>query len=163
MIDLIIPILGAITILVGVGILIVRIYFSIRSAKSERWEQTTGVILSSTIENSMNPTKDRFEDYSKASIIYKYIVNGIEYLGDRVYFGSNSFSSDHSIAQSIIKKYPTGKIITVFYDPDKHKDAVIERTHRSILMATIFSILLIAIGAFIILDRTDIVQFILNI
>jgi hypothetical protein len=163
MIDLIIPILGAITILVGVGILIVRIYFSVRSSKSERWEQTTGVILSSEIEKNIEQFSDGYEYYYKASIKYKYIVNGIEYLGNRIYFGNNVFASNHSIAQSIINKYPIGKIVTVFYDPDKHNDAVIERTHRSILMAAILSILLIALGTFIILYRINIVQFILNI
>jgi len=163
MIDLVVPVLGAITTLVGVVVIITNIYFLKRSDESKDWIQTTGVIFSSEVERTLNPSKNIFEDYFKASIKYKYVVDGVEFIGDRVYFGSNVYSSDQSIAKNIVNNYPIRKIITVYYNPINHKDAVIDRAHKSIWAATILSILLITAGIFLILNRTNIEQLLLGI
>lgn len=163
MIDLVVPVLGIITTLIGVVIIIANIYFLKRSNEAKDWTQTTGAIFFSEVEKTLNPSKDRFEDYFKASIKYKYIVDGVEFIGDRAYFGSNIYSTDRSKAQNIVNNYPVGKTTTVYYNPMNYKDAVIDRTNRSILTATILSILLIATGVFIMLNRISIVKFILSI
>ena len=162
MIDLVVPILGAITTLIGVVVIIVNIYFLKRSNKSKDWTQTTGVIFFSMIEKISKTSKDSVECF-KASIKYKYVVNGVEFIGNRVYFGSNAYSADQSKAQNIVNNYPVGKTTTIYYNPLNHEDAVIDRTLKPILEATILSILLIATGVFIILNRISIEQLILNI
>ena len=61
-------------------------------------------------------------------IQYDYRVRGQSYTNDRVTFGQ-TFLSDMlgSVFQSgTLEKYPQGKMISIYYNPDSPQDAVIE-------------------------------------
>jgi hypothetical protein len=57
---------------------------------------------------------------------YEYVVGGRTYTCDRVSFGDHS-SSDAARAQAIVKRYPKGRKVTAYYDPEDPSLAVLER------------------------------------
>ena len=106
---------------VGLGLTITGIS-NIKSAKeSETWPTVNGVIFKSKVKSS---TSDGSTTYG-ADISYDYQVNGQAYKGDKVTFGDVSTSSS-SRAEKIVDRYPVGKIIGVFYNPNKPETSVLE-------------------------------------
>ncbi|MFC1452945.1 DUF3592 domain-containing protein [Verrucomicrobiota bacterium] len=60
-----------------------------------------------------------------ASIVYTYQVEGTTYTCDRVFFGNyRSDRPDHAEAQKA--RYPPGREVDVYYDPDRPEVAVLE-------------------------------------
>ncbi len=59
------------------------------------------------------------------SVYYEYIVNGNKFTSNRVHFGYQT-SSDKSYAQGYLMKYPVGKEVLVYYDPDHPDNAILE-------------------------------------
>jgi hypothetical protein len=81
--------------------------------------QTNGQVLSSKIEPGGIYGGWRF------NIAYRYKVGELEFVSNRVHFGYQA--EDNSIyAQNYVKKYPVGKQIVVFYDPNEPGNAVLE-------------------------------------
>jgi len=67
----------------------------------------------------------RTETTHIADIGYAYTVGDAPFNGTRVSFGSNGSSSWASV-QDIVDRYPVGKTVKVFYNPDKPSDSVLE-------------------------------------
>jgi hypothetical protein len=95
---------------------------NIRTAKdSETWPSKEGVILESKI--SINEGDDS-TTYG-ADVVYEYEVKNQTYKGDKVTFGEVSTSS-RSRARKVVRRYPSGKKIAVFYDPKDPETSVLE-------------------------------------
>lgn len=83
-----------------------------RAEASQGWPATTGFISSSRIET----TRSRRAVARLPHVEFRYRVNGREYLSDVISFGALSGS-----AREVIERYPSGRDVTVHYDP-KHPD-----------------------------------------
>jgi hypothetical protein len=59
------------------------------------------------------------------SIKYEFAVDNKSYNSDKITFASNS-SYAQRFAQSYVSKYPVGKPVTVYYDPDDPSFSVLE-------------------------------------
>jgi hypothetical protein len=59
-----------------------------------------------------------------ARIVYEYTVSGQKLRNDRVSIGEDL--GNFEVAETIAR-YPVGKVVTVYYNPRKPKDAVLER------------------------------------
>lgn len=82
-----------------------------------KWKRTLGKVKTSymkkRIDNDLNSTS------YEAVIEYEYAVNGETFLGDKIYPGSKFATSAEMTIAQIVKKYPKGKNVSVYY---KKKD-----------------------------------------
>jgi len=106
-----------------------------RSADARRrYAETTGRVVSTAIHESPGDS-DSGPTY-KPVIGYAYQVGRIAYTNDRYDFFS--VSSGRGWAESVMREYPAGKEVAVYYDPDKPYEAVL---HRDLPAMTYFLIL----------------------
>jgi len=91
--------------------------------QSENWPTVAGEIVRSRVVNSRNSDGDKM--YS-AEIEYRYEVDGQEHKSNRVAFGGDGSSSSTSMAKKVTRRYPVGKTVDVYYDPDLPADSVLE-------------------------------------
>ena len=90
--------------------------------ESKSWPTVGGVIVRSEIEahNSNSSGSKTTEAVQYAKIAYQYEVGGQKHKGTRI-----SLSSASNNAQQIVARYPKGKSVQVYYNPDKPKQAVL--------------------------------------
>lgn len=91
--------------------------------ESRGWPTADGVITVSQFTS--NTDRDSGSTTYGASIAYDYTVNGASYTGSNVHFGQYS-TSDPSYGRSIVNRYPLGKQVMVYYDPDNPSESVLE-------------------------------------
>jgi len=96
---------------------------------STSWPSVEGKVVSSEVERERTSRRSggrrRTSTTYEAAIHYRYTVNGTEYSSDRVSFGEYS-SSNRAHAQGIVSRYPAGKTVQVYYDPNDPEVAVLE-------------------------------------
>ena len=116
----------------GAAMLIGGIVTVFRASRSQRWPMTTGRVVSSKIlqESSTstgNTMVTRSQYLYKPEVAFEYTVQGIKYLSNMVTFAD--FATNSSVrADRIVSKYPEGKQVQVFYDPDDPQMAVLEQS-----------------------------------
>ena len=88
---------------------------------SEQWPQTPGGVLESELVESRD---DGSTTYG-AHVVYRYNLDGGEFESDRIWFGGDYSTSNRSEMFEVVKKYPVGQAVTVFYSPDKPSEAVL--------------------------------------
>jgi hypothetical protein len=127
----------------GLGLVFFLIYLSAkRKADASRaWPSTTGMIETSTITSSTHTDSDGFSSTSFAPVIvYSYSVMGSDFHSRRVGFGMD-MSGPKSGAVSMMKRYPVGKTVSVFFDPEKPGEAVLEHSIKnSVSTIILFSV-----------------------
>lgn len=88
--------------------------------KSSDWAVASGQVLSSRIISSGKSGKPEVE--------YTYTVNGETYEGNHILIGPGPMGGGFGIAspREYVYKYPEGKQIKVFYDPEDPRQSVLE-------------------------------------
>lgn len=107
--------------LVGAG---VSVYGSVvlqNAAVSKTWPTASGRILLAQVDTD---TDEDGTTYS-ADVSYEYFINDQRYQDDTVSFGEYG-SGNPKHAQEIVDRYPVGQAVTVYYDPEQPKTAVLE-------------------------------------
>lgn len=94
-------------------------------AKS-RYLPTQGIVTSSVVESSRSSDGTTYS----AKIEYEFVVGDTAHTGDRHSFFTFGTSS-HEHANDIVKRYPVGREITVYYDPGDVSENVLEVDTRS--------------------------------
>lgn len=89
---------------------------------SASWPTADGNITSSEVTRS---TDAEGGDSYSPEVTYAYNVNDTNITNNTIKFGENSYSSRRK-ADEITANYPAGKIVTVYYDPEKHDRSVLE-------------------------------------
>lgn len=93
---------------------------------AQTWQTARGKITRSEIRaNRKRDIEGRPQVRSAPSIAYEYSVNGKRYTGERISLGENIPESDF---ESLLRRYPVGADVTVYYDPADPRRAVLERT-----------------------------------
>ncbi len=115
---------------VGICICIWGIDTIIKAKKSKNWPNTKGVIISSSVTSKAKNTPPldftpKKANAYEAKLLYEYTVKGKTYQSRRLCFGDFGMRTS-SRAKKIVSKYPEGKEILIYYDPDNHKSAVLE-------------------------------------
>jgi len=104
---------------------------SLEKAKtSENWPTTEGQVVSSDIVTGIDwrrTGKDRrtYTTY-KPIVLYEYSVNDTKYSSNMVSFVGEDESEMQGHARRIVNRYPPGKKVIVYYNPDNPKEAVLE-------------------------------------
>lgn len=95
-----------------------------RATASNAWPNVTGVVTVSELGKHVGHDRDDATTYS-ADVSYDYVVNDRVYVNGVVNFGS-VHTSDPSTARRVLKRYPVGLQVPVYYNPADPQDAVLE-------------------------------------
>lgn len=101
------------------------------------WRRVPGQIISSTIEDSGKSTS--------AKILYAYKVDGDHFEGKRI-APIEVWASYSDSAANFVRKYPSGREVTVYVHPTRHSRAVLEPQQQPIAAVCVFLIGLILSG-----------------
>ncbi|MCD4779321.1 MAG: DUF3592 domain-containing protein [Candidatus Omnitrophica bacterium] len=109
------------------GGIVTKIGFGIyqNAKKSMEWPTVNGAVTSSEIERNHSSGSGSSSTTYGADIAYDYQIKGETYSANKVSFGEYS-SSDIGHARKIVNKYPVGKVVNVYYNPDDLYIAVLE-------------------------------------
>lgn len=121
----------------GIGLLLLLLYLRSKrkASRSLSWPETKGRVVKSTIEVqsdvfSSDDSQGGGQPMYAADISYTYQVGGMMYTSNRISFAGKSSYSKPDKAEAVIAQYPEGASVAVFYNPEKHQEAVLERTAK---------------------------------
>jgi len=94
------------------------------------WPSTDGVITSSEFGQNDNSAISSANKKSSATtyyakVEYEYAVEGLTYAGNKVSYGETA-SVDREEAERVLKPYPEGQTVRVYYNPDSHRQGLLE-------------------------------------
>jgi hypothetical protein len=116
-------------------------YFEVRRAS--RWPSAPGRVVVSQSEmrsvKSGGADSDDTEVRNFAKVVYEYKIATHTYRCDRVSVGENL--GNFEVAETLAK-YPVGKDVTVYYNPNKRDEAVLERDVPAVLWKAAVGIVL---------------------
>ena len=113
---------------IGVGTIYLGIRDIVYTKSSLYWPHTNGKVVSSSIIKSTPSRTGNSPAGSltfQADIEYEYIVKNKTLKNYRISYGDFG-SSDESLAKGIVSRYPIGKMVTVYYEPDNPSESVLE-------------------------------------
>jgi hypothetical protein len=139
------------------GIIIFAVVYKyIEVSRAARWPSTPGRVVVSTSEvrdvRSGGPDSDDTEPRNFAKVVYEYSVGGKARRCDRVSIGEDL--GNFEVAETIAR-YPVGKAVTVYYNPKKYDQAVLERD----LPPGLWKVVIVGVAAIIALIVGAIVGF----
>lgn len=88
---------------------------------SVNWPTVEGTVTESLLEESRS---DGSTMYS-AHVVYEYALDGGQLDSDRIWFGGNYSTSDRSEMSKVVRDYPVGRKVTVYYSPDNPAESVL--------------------------------------
>ncbi len=127
---------GIVVIAIGAYLLASAIGLVGKGRNSLDWPTTDGKVVHSEV--------DELSHGYKAEIRYIYSVDENPYTGDTVYVGSHW--GNYEEACRIVARYPEGKKVRVFFNPDDPRQAVLESGPQGTNFAMFFPIPFLALG-----------------
>ncbi|QDV19004.1 hypothetical protein Pan153_36650 [Gimesia panareensis] len=117
--------------------------------QSANWPQTEAEITQSEVKTGQNRAKPAWTPV----VSYRYSVDGKNYTSSDIAF--RSFETPiPSHAEEVVEKYPVGSKHPVFYSPEDHSKAVLEKgTNWLVILALFFPLLFLAWGGYITYDN----------
>lgn len=121
---LLIPLfLGAIFGIVGLCIILFLGWPVLQNAKaSQQWPSTKGAVTASEVIRSRSDDGVQY----KPEILYNYRVGKEDYQQGNIRYDGDWSTSSSTYANRMVQKYPVGKQVDVYYDPDDPFEAVLE-------------------------------------
>jgi len=122
--------LGVIFLAVGIALAAWGFINLSTAMESRSWPTADGKITSSTVVKKVESYTDsnrrrKTRTLYEAQVRYDYNVGGRSLIGGRITMADSSSSSE-TRAKKISKRYPPGSVCTVYYNPDKPEQAVLE-------------------------------------
>jgi len=119
-----------------------------KAQASQAWPTAAGAVISSEVKVERNTSSMDGEMQETVSyrpvVSYRYAVGGVEHIGSRIAFGPASYTKGS--AETIAEMYPAGASVSVFYNPEKPEDAVLERKAGGSTLLTIGGIVFLLVG-----------------
>ncbi|MCW1922377.1 DUF3592 domain-containing protein [Luteolibacter arcticus] len=109
------------------------------------WIEVPATVVNSQLQQSQNRKRGR-DPGVRASILYRYEIDGREYLSNRTTVLGAYSGSKRSGER--VRSHPPGTAITVFIDPDKPWRAVVDRNLGSSGFFLLFPLPFLALGGF---------------
>jgi hypothetical protein len=85
-----------------------------REIRSARWPSAAGVITQSALREAYVKSFSGFIP----EVQYRYTVAGREFTGSQITFHLSQSIHTKDFAESCLKDYPTGKVVSVYYEPE---------------------------------------------
>jgi hypothetical protein len=93
--------------------------------KAQSWSQTTGRIVKSAIETQRHRFQGEAETVKNVPAVeYEFSVGTTKVRGSRIAIGDDSGGAN---TEATLARYPVGREVAVFYDPDDPANCVLER------------------------------------
>jgi hypothetical protein len=132
------PALGMVAIIYGLRLLA-------KGRASLNWPSTQGHIAKSMVENRLTSGYRGTSTIFEAQIEYRYTIAGIGRWSKIISIGTTLGWGIEKFAERLVAKYPVGKVVDVFYNPENPNEAVLIRgttfgTYLAILMGLAFMI-----------------------
>lgn len=89
---------------------------------SENWQGTTGTIRFAGIRENKDSDSIEYEVW----LDYEYVAGGAKYMGNRIELGRRTYLRKRR-AERELDRYPVHSSVTVFFNPENPKEAVLER------------------------------------
>ena len=128
-------------------IVFAAIYKYVEIRQASEWPSAPGRIVISTVEprsvRAGGPDSDDTELRNFAKIEFEYRIASRTYRGDRISIGEDMGNSDIA---ATLAKYPVGKAVTVYYNPNHRDRAVLERNAPPGLWKGIAIIVVVLVG-----------------
>ena len=138
-----------------IGIVLIIVYFrnKSKSKASQSWPSVAGQIVERKVKVSTSTDEDGFTSTSYLpQVTYTYTVNGTVYESHRVAFGSAPSYNSNQKAEEFLTPYVEGAGVTVFYNPEKPGESVLNQTMRSmtagLVVGIIFMVVMICLFCF---------------
>jgi hypothetical protein len=112
----------AIGVLTGYGTIRMRL----KARQAHKWPTVPGTIVSSELETGTERHNHKRITTYAAAIRYAYEVDGKAYESDQIQLGGTSETSQPREFERMVKRYPEGKRVTVYYDRDDPATATLE-------------------------------------
>ena len=99
-----------------------------RASSSKGWSMAKGEVIEQGTRVTSHTFEGNTSPYFHPLVLYKYVVKGQEYTGDRLTFDYlHSGYRKEAKAERIVARYSVGDKVDVFYRPGKPQFAVLER------------------------------------
>ncbi len=125
----------------GVGIVLILRYVrgKQKAKQSESWPSVEGKILSHDIR------MDSGDDYTfyLPQVTYTYQIQDQEFTGKRISFGSAPSFKKIFKAEKLLEQFPINSLVTVYYDPEKPQESVIQQTMGKMTATLVVGIIMI--------------------
>jgi uncharacterized protein DUF3592 len=117
---------------VGLLLLAATVYFSYAHLRDFAWqlkahmrfESVDAVIVESTVHST--GSHGAATELYQPHVVYRYSLDGVDYNGERLYFGSGGWRDRHA-AEAMIRGYPEGAHVTAYIDDEDRHMAVLDR------------------------------------
>lgn len=148
---------------IGIAVIIVSIILR-NIILSKNWRSVEGVIVKSEIQEIynrpgllMSENRESFE--YKIDLSYRYSINGLELVGQRVYPGLPNIFPDKASAEDIVKKFTKGAVVEVFVDPKNPGNACLISSRSltgkslSVMLVIIICIVIFVLVGFYLFEK----------
>ncbi len=105
----------------ALGLILAGLYTMRESSRSRGWLKTGGTIVSSTVTEFNGKSGRTY----RPMVMYAYTVGAVRYMSSRINFGQLATSRRGS-AEGYVTRYPAGRRVDVYYDPQDPEHAVLE-------------------------------------
>lgn len=120
--------LGRVIMVAGVPLFVAFLVFLVvnvaRSIRSHHWPAVVGSVVESRVDRSVDA---QGLPQSRANVRYAYTVAGRQLENDTIAFGLFRGMLTWGYADSRVARYPKGRVVSVFYDPQKPEVACLEQ------------------------------------
>lgn len=147
-----IAIIAAVVFLVIAALATAGVFMTLaQSRRSRSWPTVQGKITRSEItEDVSHNTDDDGRDSTTTmygvKLAYDYVVGGGAHVGTRLYWADGIKVSGDGPARKVTEKYPVGRDVTVYYQPNDPATALLEPgAIKGAVMSGVFAV---AFGAF---------------
>lgn len=135
---------------IGIGMLVKLMKIFSKASLSKNWHATPGKIISSELDAQTTTDEDGYQTTTYiAKILFEYQVDKTSFKGECINFDYGMRTSNKGKQQSIVEQYPAGSQVTVYYDPDDPKQAVLEKAVNGVFTTIMVSAVFILIGVIV--------------
>ncbi len=111
------------------------------------WQKAPGTI---TFFDGDGPSQDKGGEQYTILVQYRYVVDGATYSGDTFNL-DQSETVDAQTLQNFIRRYPAGKAVTTYYDPDDVTRSVLTLSYGTAGSVMIFGGVLCAVALILVI------------
>ncbi len=111
----------------GTLVLVSGLVTMLSAIRSRSWPCVAGVVTISKTVSVKSAARSRTSEPSWApEVHYQYTVTKTKFTGTLICFGMEGLSGGREFAATYKDRYPVGKVVQVFYEPNRAENCVLE-------------------------------------
>ena len=125
-VELVLRVVGGGAVALGVFAAYGTVRMRLKVGQALKWPTVPGEITSSEVQSGTERHHRKPIKTYAAAIRYTYEVDGKAYESDQIQLGGSSETSQPGEFERMVKRYPEGKHVKVYYDPSDPATATLE-------------------------------------